>query len=204
MVDPIVLAPNAVVRQLQQQVAKAPSEIVKNVVITFLAGVAIVLGLLLITYCVMIVMDQYCCCLPGFRPPGEAVEIDHGPVARKAGLWGLRQEERNTILEQILKGKPYSPGMIQRDEENCIQKNTTEETNAAKDDDNPNDTLAPINALDVKMDVTKEEQNENDEEDLDDLNHDVICAICLSEYGTHLLCAAQVMMLLARKHNFSR
>ena len=78
------------------------SGVVLDVVIIFLVGVAILIGLLVATYLLMLIMDRCCCCVPGWRPAGEVTEIDHGPVARKAGLWGLRQDERQVILETIL------------------------------------------------------------------------------------------------------
>jgi hypothetical protein len=149
-----------------------------NVVIIFLVGVAILIGLLLATYLLTVIMDRYCCCIPGWRAVGEVTEIDHGPVARKAGLWGLRQDERQVILEKILVGKPYTVDMIRTngDEENppIVRKNT-EDTSELQDEENP-----------IKQSVDESGEPENGDKEalqnLDEANHDVSCAICLCEY----------------------
>lgn len=201
MSDPTGEMPNESVPQVvQDTAAKAPTEVVKNVVIIFLVGVAIVLGLLLVTYLLMVIMDKYCCCMPGWRAAGDSVQIDRGPVARKAGLWGLRREEREAILQHLLVGKPYTPDMIQNnDEENpTITENVTEETSESRDDDNPNGTMddeeaneGGTNGCDEEKgdenqegEQTNEEKEEDNNIDLDEADHDVVCAICLSEYGT--------------------
>jgi hypothetical protein len=157
--------------------SKPPSEVAKDVAVIFLAGVAIVLGLLLVTYLLMIIMDRYCCCLPGWHAVGEVTEIDHGPVARKAGLWGLRLEERLAILERILVGTTIS------DEENptIIAPNITEDTSESQDDDD-NLNCGEEEKKEIGEDVNNE--GELDDVSVDEANHDVVCAICLAEYGT--------------------
>lgn len=171
---------------------KAPTEVVLDVVIIFLVGVAIVIGLLVATYLLMMVLDKYCCCIPGWRAVGEFAEVDHGIVARKAGLWGLRQEERKAILEKILVGKPYTADLIQSDnsdEDNpgSIIKNETEETtNEMKDEDvNPPDGETNEEEKGESKESEEEDDDEDEDEeiqDLDEANHDVTCAICLCEY----------------------
>ena len=64
-----------------------------------------VLGLLGLVYMMAIILDNYCCCCPWFVPVGDHTqEFDHGPVARKAGLWGLRRDERAAVLAKIFVG----------------------------------------------------------------------------------------------------
>lgn len=175
--------------------SKPPTEVAKDVAVIFLAGVAIVLGLLLVTYLLMVIMDRYCCCLPGWHAVGEVTEIDHGPVARKAGLWGLRLEERLAILERILVGKAYTPDMTTiSDEENptTIAPNITEETSESHDDDdNPERVTMDEGRSNGEEEEEKEEigedgnnEGELDNVSVDEANHDVVCAICLAEYGT--------------------
>jgi len=198
MSDPVGGMTNGSVRQVEDA-PKAPAEMVKDVAIIFLVGVAIVIGLLFVVYLLMLIMDKYCCCIPGWMAAGESVEIDHGPVARKAGLWGLRRSERQAILEHIFVGKSYTPDMIREkhDEENpaCIEKSATEKTSEMKDDDNPDggkedgDEEANLDdAVTTNEDVETGEANQEEQQveemnDIDEANHDVVCAICLSEYG---------------------
>ena len=76
-------------------------DVVKNVVLIVLIGIAIILCLLLLTYVFSIIADRYCCCFPWFRPVSDQNDFDRGPVSRKAGLWGLKQSERALILQHI-------------------------------------------------------------------------------------------------------
>jgi hypothetical protein len=70
---------------------------VKAFFLILLSGVGIVLGLIVITYLVMILLDK---CT---RRGDAEEERDHGVVSRKAGLWGLKQSERQAILEYIFR-----------------------------------------------------------------------------------------------------
>ena len=70
---------------------------------------SVVVGIALLTaivYGCSVVLDKYCCWFPWFMPVGDHTqEFDHGPVARKAGLWGLRRNERTEILELLFPGE---------------------------------------------------------------------------------------------------
>jgi hypothetical protein len=87
-----------------------PSDVAKNVAILCLEGVAFFFCSAALVFVFTIILDRYC----GLNL-GAVRQIDIGPVARKAGLWGLRQDERRAILEQILIGKPYTPDKSQDD-----------------------------------------------------------------------------------------
>jgi hypothetical protein len=171
----------------QVQEGSSTADVVKDVVIIFMVGVAIVIGLLIVTYLLMLILDKYCCCIPGWSAAGESTEIDHGSIARKAGLWGLRACERRQIFEHILVGKPYEKS----DEENPnLQRNACE----MKDDEpgktgTVDDEEAKANAANETIDNDEEEgeakveeQEGTDVNGLDEVNHDVLCAICLCEY----------------------
>ena len=85
---------------------RAASEVVVDVVVIFVAIAVGVLAIVLVVYFMSVVFDKYCCCFPWFMTVGDHTqEFDHGPIARKAGLWGLRREERMAILEKLLPGK---------------------------------------------------------------------------------------------------
>lgn len=73
--------------------------------------VVVVVALLASVYGLSIIMDRFCCCFPWFVPLGTATtedeanasqEVDNGPIARQAGLRGLRRDERMSVVEAIL------------------------------------------------------------------------------------------------------
>jgi hypothetical protein len=88
----------------------APAEVARNIVVICLAVIALVLGLVVLVYMLMVIWDH---CWGGLLELGAIHQVDRGPLAQKAGLWGLRQDERRVILERILIGKPYTPEMLE-------------------------------------------------------------------------------------------
>jgi hypothetical protein len=159
----------------------SPAEITKNIVVLLLGGIAVVLGLVALVYVLMVLLDRYC---SGDLEPGDVHQIDHGPVARKAGLFGLRRDERRVILERILIEKPYKPEMLKtRDSEDT----ETEMENPPPKDDKLLETDKETRD-DEPKDETLPDEEANDETvlanmgELDDTQHDNTCAICLCDF----------------------
>jgi hypothetical protein len=155
-----------------------PAEVARNIVVMFLVGIALVVGLVVLVYMLMVILDQFC---GGVLEPGGVHEVDRGPVARKAGLWGLLQDERRVILERILIGKPYTPEMLEP------QNGDPDVENQPPKDD---EFLAydKETQADEAKDEIPPEQKGNDETlfvnmvELDDAQHHNTCAICLSDF----------------------
>jgi len=84
------------------------SELVKNVVVILLSGIAIIVCMILFTYSIAIIVDKYCCCCYPVSVDATGDEFDDGPVARKAGLWGLRASERMQILHYIFEKTTFT------------------------------------------------------------------------------------------------
>jgi hypothetical protein len=153
--------------------AAPATEIAKNVLILIAAGIAIIIGMVVLVYMITVIMDRYC---GGGLAPDAVHQIDHGPVARKAGLWGLRQDERRVILERVLIEKPYSPEILESHDNNADVENPP-----------PKGELLTIDTVETNDTQHEEAQDETSRvvantEELDDAQHDTTCAICLSEY----------------------
>jgi len=90
---------------------RSTSEIVRDVALIMLVGVALIVGLVCSTYGFAMISDKLCCCCPWFRPVTNMAEFeanfDRGPVARKARLWGLTLEERAQVLQAFFKKRIF-------------------------------------------------------------------------------------------------
>jgi hypothetical protein len=131
--------------------ARSGADVAKDVAVIFLAGVAIVIGLVLLVYILAIIFDRYCCWLSNSMDD-TMNGVDQGPIARRAGLWGLRTNERTQILEKILVPQEYKT-------EESTEKSTAEETS-----------------------LDQQQQQQQQTSCLDDVHHETTCAICLNEY----------------------
>ena len=80
-----------------------PSNIVENVFILALTGIAVLLGIIVLIFTLGIMCDRWCffCrCLQGIHND-EARYIEGGVVARDAGLTEISLSERRRILEKL-------------------------------------------------------------------------------------------------------
>jgi len=89
-----------------------PMKVVQNVVILLLAGIAIVIALVLLSYLVAMVADR---CARGFRPTStahdEIIRNDNSgssAISRKANLWGLKLSERERILQKVFESTTFA------------------------------------------------------------------------------------------------
>jgi hypothetical protein len=87
----------------------SPLDNVRNATIVFLVGVALVLSLLVLMTAVVLAERCYGFCF-GFPETGS---MDHGPVSRKANLWGLSQAERVRILPLLFEKTSFLWNMEQ-------------------------------------------------------------------------------------------
>lgn len=145
----------------------SPSDVAKTATILFLAGVAIVLCMVAAVYMLMILIDRYCS-----LNPDTGRQIDYGSVAQRAGLWGLSQDERRAILEQILIVKTYT----------CRQASQDDITDVDDDVENPPPNLELLvnnNVIETKDEEAKEGTHAVCDSD-SQLN--TTCAICLSDF----------------------
>lgn len=82
----------------------------RHVVIILSAGIAVVAGMVLLTYLSSIVADCF------LRGRGEVTpdDMDRGSLSRKANLWGLRLHERARVLPHIFQKTTfaYSESMV--------------------------------------------------------------------------------------------
>ena len=181
-------------------------ERVKDTVIIFLSGLAILLLILLWTYCFAIAIDR--CCSSSMSMTQE--EIDErrraSPLVKRAGLAGMLPGESTKTLKQFFGRLAYE---YQKEKGEGEDETTKAQIKAAKKKKSIDDVDAALkseegdveNALEVKRDETdssepnksaevKDELNDNEEEEDTELqelvemeNTDGTCPICLNEYG---------------------
>jgi hypothetical protein len=87
-------------------------EVVIDILFIFMSGIAIIVGLIILIYLLIVLLDQFYGCwgfmgwteempmlenYPYQVPSAEA----YGPVAYKARLWGLSGKERKVVLERV-------------------------------------------------------------------------------------------------------
>lgn len=85
------------------RIHQQPSNIVENVFILVLTGVAVLLGLIVLVFTLGIMCDRWCCfcrCFQGIHND-ESRYIEGGVVARDAGLTEISQSERRRILDKL-------------------------------------------------------------------------------------------------------
>mmetsp|Transcript_23959 Transcript_23959/g.42055 ORF Transcript_23959/g.42055 Transcript_23959/m.42055 type:complete len:261 (+) Transcript_23959:135-917(+) len=79
---------------------------VKNIFITLLAGIAVIIGVVVLVYLMSIVFDKYCCCLQRTEnytlTPEELEERQRASnLTRRAGLAGILSDERSRIFRHF-------------------------------------------------------------------------------------------------------
>ena len=181
-------------------------ERVKDTVIIFLSGLAILLLILLSTYFFALAIDR--CCSNSMSMTQE--EIDErrraSPLVKRAGLAGMLRGESTKTLKQFFGRLAYEYQKVKVEGED---ETTKEQKKAAKKKKSIETIDAALkseegdveNALEVKKDETdssepkksaevKDEPNDNEEEEdtelqeLVEMEHtDGTCPICLNEYG---------------------
>jgi hypothetical protein len=146
-----------------------------NVFMLLLGGFAIVFGIIIATYIVSIVMDKYCCCFPGFVAVGSLGEVDQGPVARKAGLWGLRLSERQQVLQKVFAEKQivyHARQVVAPDVDIVLSSNMTLKDNEGADEEAPQ--LVAENEIEQDaakgQDKPTPEKNEPKQDDYDEMD----------------------------------
>lgn len=85
------------------------SSVALNVLLTFVIGAFSIGALVVLVWALATVFDRYCCCLPGFQALNADIfsQIDRGPIARKAGLWGVLPDERRASKFCFLVGGAF-------------------------------------------------------------------------------------------------
>jgi hypothetical protein len=149
---------------VDQSPFSATLDTARNVIIVFLVGIALVVSLLVLAYVTTVIADRCCGCC--FRyPPSEGGSMDHGPVSRKANLWGLSQAERARILPHLFKKTSFLWSLEQEgaSTEGASTSNTTTSTS---NDDPPTELQTPAATLQV----------------LDDDDVRACCSICLTAF----------------------
>jgi hypothetical protein len=132
------------------------------------------------------------CCFPWLQPPteDEPIELDHGPVARKAGLSKLTRDDRRLILNQILTGTPYTSDMMAsrennkalRMEEESVTSTSTAEISSREDDEEQegakerNHTITTDNMIEACY----------GDSSLNSKPQGRTCAICINDYGMYV------------------
>jgi hypothetical protein len=156
--------------------------------------IAIIAFLVVAVICILCVYvgssfvdSRRCCCPNWFVSPAPVadhnVDLDQGPIARKAGLFGLNRQERRLILEHILTGAPYgSEWKTSSDEKRLAMKiddtsaKATAESSLLTSEDLASGTGSAIEyTMDAKfVDIILE---------VGQRHNTTVCSICLNEYG---------------------
>jgi hypothetical protein len=79
------------------------SDTLHDLVTLAVAGIALMVGFLLVTYVVSYVLDCW-------MPATEAIEYHYGSISRKAGLFGLLQTERMRIVKHLFQPVDWHTG----------------------------------------------------------------------------------------------
>jgi len=166
--------------------ARDTTDVIIDVIVIFLCGVAIVLAFVAITYLVSKLTDI---CDRRNRLYDEHDEIDRGGLTRKANLWGLRRSERQQILKRIFQSTTHAYSTKNDDNYNnkkakggdiemeAVSISTTSEmkgeaaTNTGQKTKGTSSTPPANN-----------NQNESNNVAEQDMDHGRICCICLAEY----------------------
>ena len=148
-----------------------------DVLIIIAVGIAMVLGLLLLTWILAKMFDQYCCCCC-CRPESSLAaerEFDRGVVSRKARLWGLLQTERTQILQHLFHPVVWS-GNDEDVEANVIV------TDAGKGDINADANTTKKDQVGQPAFSPGTSNQPSDSNPMDDAQHQRVCCICLNPY----------------------
>ena len=100
-------------------------EYVRNISIIVLVMIGSVLGLAILTYVLMGIADQFSY-LWGGRHAGMLGGYDDGILSRKAHLYGLRLDERQRMLPQVLKVYKWSEYQQQQQQEAAVNQEAEE------------------------------------------------------------------------------
>jgi hypothetical protein len=180
-------ASRIITRKAMEDESKNPSETVKMVFLFLLAGIAVLIGLMVLTYLMALLADRL------DRQTADR-EVDRSPVTRKANLWGLQISERREILKDIFANTTtrFQNAIVGAELEMVtISKqqsmNDTEQLNDTST--NNGTTLDPVDtertsSVDIRemCDEEKAEPVHESIEPLDDTDHEKMCCICLIHY----------------------
>jgi len=180
---------------------KDPAERILSIFLLLLSGVGVVLGITTGTWIISVLLDKYGCCCPGFGAAFSLEDLDQGPTARRAGLWGLRLAERQEILNHFFEDKVIIYASKKREDATAETKTAqalpvvTEKlkevaktADVEKSEGNEADvatkgeeTKNANSRKEVDQHESEEAQKEEDE-GLDDADHERVCCVCLGEY----------------------
>jgi hypothetical protein len=170
--------------------------------VLILGGIACVLVIVMCTYVLSVVMDNYCCCCPGFVAVGSLEETDQGVVAKRAGLWGLLLSERQEILRHLFADKQIvyhakqvvdvaAAAVVNEDVPTPVKDEGEGEGDSNETDieqgavstppkDDAKDDNDDENPKSEKKNANAKDEPEDDS--MDDADHERVCCICLAEY----------------------
>mmetsp|Transcript_16978 Transcript_16978/g.23300 ORF Transcript_16978/g.23300 Transcript_16978/m.23300 type:complete len:290 (-) Transcript_16978:311-1180(-) len=144
---------------------------VKDVLVILASGIAILIGLVILVYIILLVLDRYCCCCPWWNPVGDfdpAIFFSAGRIEQEARLVGITSAERRQILEKVLISKTYA--------ETCAARKANNASNndeAATATERGGETLEASFQNENAANTTTEEEGYNES----------TCAICINDYG---------------------
>jgi len=149
--------------------------IIENIFILLLTGIAVLLGLIVMVFTLGIMCDRWCCCCGVFAALHNDIpqHIEGGQVARDAGLREISQLEREMILEKLFVTKTYG-GMTDK-----LLSNKKENGDSTSDDHIEMDVCIKDKTNHLKL-------NENTKNCcIDAYDGQTICAICLDDFDEH-------------------
>jgi len=173
-------------------------EVVK---IFLLPCITIVACVVLLTHRLDMIVEKFCCCFHSATLPPD--EFDQGPVARKAGLWSLRQSERMLILKHIFEKTTFAYKIEERcrmhdavhenkatdtctvdtqEMEEDIQEFTQGVGSETGEDQQPS---VPVNIDDMEAGIIERHTDPSPTDDTasstSDDDQEQVCCICLAE-----------------------
>ena len=169
------------------------TQVAKDVAILFLTGIAILIALITLVYVGALVCDricQRCGCCAAMRAlhTDEPRHVEGGEVARDAGLTGMTDAERRSVLDKMLVGKAYQTykqmaalgtGDGQNADADTKEKSATASTGSNGTDTPDDSTQQDIESQQTPLPLPSQDPVVDDPFQSDSYT---ACAICIDNY----------------------
>jgi hypothetical protein len=160
---------------------------VKNAVVLFFSGCAIILGLLLFVYLIATALDRLMCFTSENTLTSEELEERRvaSNLTREAGLAGMLSSERSRVFRAFFEKSsfPYQKPSEDDDDDIEAQKKKEDSEMELKD----SSEMASKGVKEAKAQEDESESSVENEAEGGENSEGGVCAICLVEYGTSLL-----------------
>jgi hypothetical protein len=164
---------------------------IRSAVALFAAGCAIIFGLMVTVYLIASALDKFMC----FNASEFTLtpqELEERRVAsdltRKAGLAGMLSSERSRVFRAFFEKSsiPYGKPSEEDDDDDIEAQKKKEDSGTELKDSSKMASKGGVKAAKAQEDESSESAVENEAENGEN-SEGIVCAICLTEYGTSLL-----------------